>query len=454
MTQPHRISSAIRFSVAAITASWFGLLGCSQSNSVAVEPSALDSATLSLDQSTDSSLLFNNRPSASFRILQRDILINADLWTNTPEILSAGFGFDGILGIPAPFNQVTVRAAGGTWNNVTCSDGTTEGRTSAASVAGIRYTFGFGSTYGDGLPVVFSWPVLPSTLDRTDFEIELNTGEVIVPDAASITPNFDYNERNTVVLVSPDIGNRLPVSDSNARFPVQVRVVADDTPLMLVGPAGPVSAVGLSRNNTGTPYESGPFLVGAKLTRMNAIGDGGPQLFAGATSPNDATTLYGDAAQYRLRILTSGGFSPDGVQAVRPNEFERYFQLEATLDDGSILLLTETNFLYTLDGYDLRIIGLAELGQPASMSAYDDCYDEDGDNQIDIVLAGDEEAMRRIRNVIIPASGAYSPFFNPGGPGMNPTPGVRYTAPGPADVEPVTIAIDDPMVVSYPQFLN
>ncbi|MDQ1305139.1 MAG: hypothetical protein QG671_3668, partial [Actinomycetota bacterium] len=37
---------------------------------------------------------------------------------------------------------------------------------------------------------------------------------------------------------------------------------------------------------------------------------------------------------------------------------------------------------------------------------------------------------------------------NPGGPGQTPTPGVRYTAPGPARLQPVTIALDDPMRVS------
>jgi hypothetical protein len=38
-------------------------------------------------------------------------------------------------------------------------------------------------------------------------------------------------------------------------------------------------------------------------------------------------------------------------------------------------------------------------------------------------------------------------FYNPGGPGPKPFEDVRFTAPGPSDVEPVIIALDVPMRV-------
>jgi len=48
----------------------------------------------------------------------------------------------------------------------------------------------------------------------------------------------------------------------------------------------------------------------------------------------------------------------------------------------------------------------------------------------------------------IPAlEGGYRAFYNPGGPGPESFEGVRYTAPGPPDMEPVIIALDDPMRV-------
>ena len=51
--------------------------------------------------------------------------------------------------------------------------------------------------------------------------------------------------------------------------------------------------------------------------------------------------------------------------------------------------------------------------------------------------------------VEIPARGHYDPFFNPGGPGNAPTPGVPYTRPGPAQREPVLVALDDPLTVTF-----
>ena len=81
---------------------------------------------------------------------------------------------------------------------------------------------------------------------------------------------------------------------------------------------------------------------------------------------------------------------------------------------------------------------------------YDECYDEDLDNYIDIILAGDEEAARSITFVEVPGlTGGYDAFYNPGGPGRTPFEGVTYTEPGPSDLEPVIIALDDPMRVTY-----
>jgi hypothetical protein len=74
---------------------------------------------------------------------------------------------------------------------------------------------------------------------------------------------------------------------------------------------------------------------------------------------------------------------------------------------------------------------------------------EDRDNYIDIILAGDPAAARNLTHVEIPSlDGGYSAFYNPGGPGPEPFEGVRYTAPGPPDLEPVVLALDDPMRVS------
>ena len=100
-------------------------------------------------------------------------------------------------------------------------------------------------------------------------------------------------------------------------------------------------------------------------------------------------------------------------------------------------------------GKTLEVLGLAELGKIESDDPYTLAYTEDHDNQIDIILKGDVEAMHCITHVHIPASGEYSPFYNPGGPGNNPTPGTTYTQPGPELMQPVLDAIDNPYTVTW-----
>jgi hypothetical protein len=383
-------------------------------------------------------------PSVPYQSLLEDRLIDADLWGSTPEILSANYGFEGIEGVPG--DEAGVIAAGGAWMNITTPDASFAAYTTAQTPTGVAFGFGYATDHADAMPICFSWPVLPSTVNPTDFRLTLNTGAVVKPDVASITPNFLYNKRSCVVIFG-HFGNRLAPGTPGAVYPTQATIVDNGTTLKLVGPAGPVSAVGLTKS-CGNPYESGggPKLIGAKLSIMNDVGQDAPVAFQ-SNLPNGGTALYGADAQYRLRIYTTAGISPNGVAAILPTDFSNFFQIQVT-DGGVTTLLTQTNIPYTFSEGTITIVGLADLGK------YDlplnDAYVADRDNYLDIILKGDEAAMRLITAVIIPASGSYSPLYNPGGPGNNPTPGVTYTEPGPTWTQPVTIAIDDPMTVSYP----
>jgi hypothetical protein len=186
------------------------------------------------------------------------------------------------------------------------------------------YVGGDDVEYDDGLPVVFSWPIATETIDPTDFRFTLNTGETVFGHAAGMNPNWENNERNTVVLFG-DFGNRIPSARDGSLFPVKLEIVEDDTPLTLVGPGGrEVSAVGLTWTTDRSPYDAGPVLVGAKLNRIRPepVGEGGVSLIERAgCMPNDEFSLY-DEGDFRLRVLTSGGFSPDGVTGLRPDMFE------------------------------------------------------------------------------------------------------------------------------------
>ncbi|AGA28809.1 hypothetical protein [Singulisphaera acidiphila] len=392
-----------------------------------------------------------------YRSLLQDVLINADYWESTPKILGAGLGFTHIIGVPGLNGsqpEVTSRKAGGPWETLSSPSASTaalRAYTSAISPNGVASGYGYPVLLKDGFPVEFSWPIQPSTLSADDFRITLNTGQVVQPDVASILPNEEYNERSTVVLFG-DFGNRITPGDPGSIYPVRFDVVPSAKPLQLVGPGGEIrSAVGLSFGDGATPMSayvpnSGPKLVAAKLSVLSTAGESAPATFSGQL-PNDGVTLYGDQAQYRLRVMTTGGFSPDGVRSVYPTDFSRFFRLQATDSHGQVRYLTETGVDYQLPSGTVRILGLADLGP--SQSSYDDSYVEDHDNQIDIILSGDRAAISTITAVEIPASGSYSPFFNPGGPGNAPTPGIPYSQPGPSLVQPVTLALDDPMTVTF-----
>ncbi len=386
-------------------------------------------------------------------------LVAADYWRDEPMILSAGMGFGDIIGLPE-VNEATVRDVGGSWyGSVTCTNGEEPGigaYTSAAPSRQVALGFKGFSEYDDGLPIVFSWPVATETVDLTDFQFTLNTGDVVFPNSIGMWPNWELNERNTVVAFG-DFGNRGFSSEDDVIFPVRLDIVEDETPLLLVGPDGEeFNAVGLSWETDTTPYDVGPQLVGAKL---NAVGDepageGAIAVFEagafGAFFPNDELELY-DEGDFRIRVLTTGGFSPDGVTALRPNKYEDFFRVHVVGAGGETVLLENVGEDYAVAGGTLRVVGLSDLGQRENPDAgilYDDCYEEDRDNYIDIILVGDEEAARNITFVEIPAlEGGYGAFYNPGGPGPEPFEGIRYTAPGPPDLEPVIIALDDPMRV-------
>ena len=398
-------------------------------------------------------------PNPLYVSLMQDQLTNADYWEDEPRILAAGLGFTDIIGVPEldssdlDTQRAGTLAAGGAWNVVvtTMTSIAQRAYTSAISPTGVATGYGWPVQYCDGLPIEFSWPVRPTTVQGSDFVVHLNDGTSAQALAASIQPNFEYNERTTVVIFG-EFGNRLAPDQPGALYPVRFEIVADDTPMQLVGPGGQVvSAVGFTYGTGDDPYTAynpgkGPTLVAAKLSRMSTAGEGGPQAF-NAQMPNDGVALYGDAAQYRLRVLTTGGFSPDGVKSVFPTEYERFFRVQAIDAAGREHWIENVGQPYQIDGGTVTVVGLADLG--LAQDSYDDAYVEDHDNQIDIVLSGDEVAMRAIRMVEIPASGEYSPFYNPGGPGNDPDPDTVYSQPGPLTQQPVTIALDDPMTVTW-----
>ena len=362
---------------------------------------------------------------------------NADIFAATPALLTANYGFEGYIGVPGLDGTTEqYRLLAGTfnvaWDAVDPALGASQrAYFSAVSTSQASSIYGVDLQLADTIPLVFSNPILPTTMSPNDFRVTLSDGSTVTPQAASFLPNLEFNERQTIVL-DGEFGNRITPGDPGALYPVSVSVVDDGTPLQMLTALGLVSAVGLSQSSS-NPYVTGngPRLVAAKLNYFSDLGEGGPIGVGSASENNSGSDLYGSQAQYRLRLYTSAGFSPDGIASLLPSEFSRYFALQATLPDGSTVDITQAGTPVTIGGLGtITVVGLADLA-PAGTTE-NAAYVEDHDNYYDVILSGDPAAIARLSSVRLPSAGGYSPVYNPGGPGSDPTaPGA---APGPFTV--------------------
>lgn len=262
--------------------------------------------------------------------LDTPINYNADIYAAVPTLMTANYGFDGYMGVPglngtSAVDRAIAAAYNVAWDNVDPALGAAQrAYTSAVSTDNFEAAYGVDLLLGDTMPLVFSNPLVPTTLDPTDFLVSLSDGSQVVPDTAAFLLNLEFNERQTVVIAGA-FGNRLQPDDPTALYPVSVEVVEDSTPLQMLTHSGIASAVGLSQAGS-NPYVTGngPRLVAAKLNYFSNLGEGGPIGVSLASQDKSGSDLYGDQAQYRLRLYTSAGFSPDGIASLMPSEFSRY----------------------------------------------------------------------------------------------------------------------------------
>lgn len=175
--------------------------------------------------------------------LHRNIVIRADIYGGAftkPSILAANYGFGGITAIPGLDSEseieLAVAAGAGVVGQMLNLDPAAPFRniTSGSSPGGIEEA-GFSDapvthTFLDAMPIEFSHPVLPSTVLPENFQITLNTGDVVTPYYVAQNPNYDFNERQTIVAFG-EFGNRLPTDDPDAIYPVLLQIVASSTPL-------------------------------------------------------------------------------------------------------------------------------------------------------------------------------------------------------------------------------
>ena len=394
--------------------------------------------------------------------LRRDIIINADIYGGQakPEILGAGYGFEGILGIPglqtADDIEKAYAAGAGVVSSLLDLDDVplrniTSGTSNIGLVASGYSNAPIAESYMDAMPIEFSHPILPSSVDPNNFELELNTGRKVNPLYAALNPNYEFNERQTVV-VTGYFGNRLGSDAVGAEYPVKLTIVESSNPLQLVTPAGLFEATGLSKESN-NPYDTynGPSLVGAKLSKLSLAGDYAPDGFDNAVK-NHGVEYYGNNKKfYRLRLFTSGGFSPDGVSGFLPDQFSQYFQINAKKADGSLQKISSANKRYEVNGGTVKVLGIADLGQGKDVES-DYLYSEDHDNQFDIIIkASSRKAAASLKNVILPDPrlGTHRPIYNPGGPGSSSDRSTTFTEPNGGQVISIENAVKASNTVSW-----
>jgi len=387
--------------------------------------------------------------------LNVDLTLSADFFAKRPQILTANFGFDGYMGVPGLVGvDATAQSAAYQFNVAwealdPALGAATRAYYSAVGPAAFLSVYGVPALLADTIPVVFSHPVLGETVNPEDFQVTLNTGEVVTPITASFLPNLEFNERQTVVI-SGEWGNRIAPGEPGARYPVTVSIVDDGSPLRFVTDTGLISAVGLSVESQNPYVEgNGPRILAAKLNAFSDLGEGSPA-WQGSSTANSGADLYADQAMYRLRIYTSAGFSPDGIASISPDDFSRFFQLTALDQGGHELLLLETGVDYVISGFGaVRILGIADTG--LVQDSYNAAYIEDHDNQYDIILSGDLAAIERLQSVRMPSGDGYSPVYNPGGPGNDPdnNPPGPFTVPSSDQTVDITHDFTAASFVSY-----
>jgi hypothetical protein len=146
-----------------------------------------------------------------------------------------------------------------------------------------------------------------------------------------------------------------------------------------------------------TSYKSGPLFIGSRLSPLDTIGEG-----------------------FAIGNLAAGP---------SPSMFSDYFTLQFSNGEA----INEDNIPTTIGPTEttVTVLGLADLGLFQEVG-YDQCYTEDADNYIDIILRV-EGKKSVLDNMTVLAFSKGKFLYNPGGPGPTPFGDVRYTAPAPAN---------------------
>lgn len=402
----------------------------------------------------------------SGKLISSDIIVNANLYGDTPKILSAT-GFSHLVS----FHSTSDLYDGqqfflGNYNtNLDINSFPLRNITSSQDIRVLSPVTRNLQPGMDAMPICFTFPILPSSVDINQFAITLNIGFVVKPYDFTFAPNSKYNEKQCIILNGYWTNRLVDENNSytmNSIYPVSVEIVESfGKKLYAIGPKGLYNMTGKTVTFT-DGYVSPIFLNACVLTKYtmpniyNHLGDIGSGVNA-IENQNSPNILYGNDAEYRFRIFTAFGYSPDGISPMLPDQYEKYWYLQYVDPSTSVVTnLYKQQYKYTFGSYSVTIVGLADLGFKSTTGYNSDTYSEDHDNQIDIVVKGDETVIKNIKKLIIPSGGSnpdtgvsYISFMCPGGPGPTPIPGIKYTLPSEYQELDIINNLNNPKTVTW-----
>ena len=278
-----------------------------------------------------------------------------------PRILSALYGYDGCIGGVRGLQSEQEYLQDLSSRGCTVENGRTNVAARSSLMLACRDWRFWTLSWLDGIPLVFNFP-LEGRPSREALEVELSDGSVVSPVCVMLGPANEANELDTLLLLGHFGDGR-----ADTLRPARVSVVSD---FSLRGPAGPLSALGVSyTNQEDFLYPTSTVrLTSAKLWDVEV----NPEDFPAPTwplpssvYPNHCGALY-PTTSHVLRATFSGGVTTDGVSSVLPTN-RNIFSLTSPQHGA------------------LAYLGLADLGQGLGEGEEGD-YQQDGDNYLDICL--------------------------------------------------------------------
>ncbi len=199
------------------------------------------------------------------------------------------------------------------------------------------------NAYGkDGMPVVFSHELDPSTLDASDFEVTTKNGEVFPVEAVTLLPAEEEFELRTVLLIG-EYGNH----PNNP--PVQLKIVDDLMTRTEVNYKGQSKEV--------IPLEEGPILSYAEYFTLD---EDYPYIESGlgCDCPKESTNMV-------VKAVWSGGVRAVNGEELGDNERNAF---EVTLVQGTdTLTVTPFQLADLSDGDNNTDLCLTESGIPIKL---------------------------------------------------------------------------------------